>query len=120
MYKIIYTPKFEKDFEYYYKKKKYRHIADDIQDVIDDLEQGNLVGNEIEDIASKIPTTDKTFKVRVANSDTHVGKSNGYRLIYYAITNDDKIFLLTIYSKKDDNAIPSDNDIVQIIKEYCM
>lgn len=120
MYEIIYTPKFEKDFEFYYKKRKYKHIADDIKDIISNLEKGNLVGDELEDIASKIPSTNKTFKVRAANSDMKVGKSKGYRLIYYAISDDNQIYLLTIYAKKDNNNIASDNDIVQIIKEYCI
>ena len=65
-----------------------------------DLELGNLVGDDISDI--DIPTDDHTYKVRVANSNTKVGKSNGYRIIYYVIKDDKEIYLITIYYKKED------------------
>lgn len=81
-----------------------------------ELEQGNLIGDELQGIQAKTSTSNKSYKVRVANSDTKVGKSNGYRLIYYAITDDLEIYLLTIYYKKDDNDIPTENEIVGIIQ----
>ena len=31
----------------------------------------------------------KLIKVRIANTDTRMGKSNGYRMIYYAIKQDE-------------------------------
>jgi mRNA-degrading endonuclease RelE of RelBE toxin-antitoxin system len=36
-----------------------------------------------------------------------VGKSNGYRLIYYVVKDDREIYLLTIYYKKEDKLIPT-------------
>lgn len=56
-------------------------------------------------------------KARVKNSDTNVGKSNGYRLIYYVEELDKLIFLVTIYYKKEDNRIPSDGQIEEFIQE---
>jgi len=56
--------------------KKYRSIRNDIQPVIEQLEQGELPGDQIPDIGYAV------FKLRVRNSDTQKGKSGGYRLIY--------------------------------------
>ncbi len=58
-------------------------------------------------------------KVRIANSDTHSGKSNGYRLIYYAVKTDGTIYLLTIYYKKDKENI-SNKEIQELILKYCI
>lgn len=117
-YDIIQTKKFRDDLVYYIKKKKFKHIDDDIDSVIVNLEKGILVGKDIDDI--KISSGNHTYKVRVANSDTNVGKSNGYRLIYYVVMDDKEIYLLTIYYKKDDKNIPTKDEIASLIKEYCL
>lgn len=62
----------------------------------------------------------KVIKVRIANTDTRMGKSNGYRMIYYAIKEDMTVYLLSIYYKKDDKRVLSDNEIVDLVKEYCL
>lgn len=55
------------------------------------------------------------YKVRIANTSANVGKSNGFRLIYYVVI-DNKIYLVTIYSKKDDSRVPSDEQIELLIR----
>lgn len=80
--------------------------------------QGYLVGTEIPGL--KISDHGHIFKVRSINTDTHSGQSNGYRILYYAISEELKIYLLTIYSKKDDNNIPSDNEIISLVNTYCV
>lgn len=62
----------------------------------------------------------KIIKVRIANTDTRMGKSNGYRMIYYAIKEDMSIYLLSIYYKKDDKRVLSNQEIVDLVKEYCL
>jgi mRNA-degrading endonuclease RelE of RelBE toxin-antitoxin system len=74
--------------------KRYRQIQTDIQPIIDDLQAGNVVGDQI----SGIKTT--VFKVRAKNSDIPTGKSGGYRVIYQVISTDE-ILLLLIYAKSD-------------------
>ncbi|KPQ39267.1 MAG: Cytotoxic translational repressor of toxin-antitoxin stability system [Phormidium sp. OSCR] len=70
--------------------KRYRRIRLDVQPVIDQLEAGELPGNQI-------PGMDYTlFKVRVKNSDAQRGKRGGYRIIYYLKT-ETQILLVTIY-----------------------
>ena len=109
---VLWTEQFENDVDYYFRKKKYRQIFVDIERVTTELVKGNLVGDELEDIC----VDGRTFKVRVANSSAKVGKSNGFRLIYYVVQ-DNTAYLLTIYSKKDDVKIPTDSEIRNIIKK---
>ena len=94
-YEVISTPQFESDIEYYEKKRKFHHISDDVDSIVEEIEKGNLVGDPIPDI--KLPDGEDSYKVRAANSDTKSGKSNGYRIIYYAIKNDKEVYLLTVY-----------------------
>lgn len=68
----------------------------------------------------KIKSEEHTFKVRSANTDTNTGQSNGYRILYYAVKDDSKIYLLTIYYKKEDNRIPTDREIINLVETYCM
>lgn len=116
IYQIIVTDQFEKDVQYYKRKKKYTKIDDDIEEIAKQLEQGNFLGDPIAEL--KLPERHSVFKVRVINSSANVGKSNGFRLIYYVIKNDFEIYLLTIYSKKDQEDI-SDSEIRELITMYC-
>ncbi len=90
--------------------KKYRSIRNDIQPVIEQLERGELPGDQISGIGYEV------FKLRVQNSDVQKGKSGGYRLIYYIKTTTG-IILLTIYTKSEQADIAAD-DIRRIIAEY--
>lgn len=90
--------------------KKYRSIRNDIQPVIEQLEQGDLPGDQIPEIGYAV------FKLRIRNSDAQKGKSGGYRLIYYVKTAM-AIILLTIYTKSEQVDIAAD-DIRSIIAEY--
>jgi len=74
--------------------KRYRKIPADIQPIVDDLQSGKIVGDQI-------TGTDFTvFKVRAKNSDIPTGKSGGYRVIYQLIS-PECIYLLSIYAKSD-------------------
>ena len=56
------------------------------------------------------------FKVRVQNRDIRKGKQSGYRLIYYLATQE-KVILLTIYSKSDQGDISSKR-LREIVMEF--
>ena len=90
--------------------KKYRSIRNDLQPVIEQLEQGELPGDQISGVGYAV------FKLRVQNSDTQKGKSGGYRLIYYVKTAAG-IILLTIYTKSEQVDIATD-DLRSIITKY--
>ena len=110
---IIPTKKFNDDVEFYIRKKKFLKIRADIKTVTDELEKGNLVGDRLEGL--DLPENISVYKVRIANSSANVGKSHGFRLLYYmAIA--DEIYLVSIYSKKDDIRVPSDKQVEFLIR----
>ena len=110
---LIPTKRFKADTDFYIRKKKFLKIVTDIKTVTDELEKGNLVGDKLEGLSIREGTA--AYKVRVANSSTKSGKSNGFRIIYYVVI-DEKIYLLSIYSKKDNVRIPNDKQIELMIK----
>ena len=110
---IIWSSRFESDVRYYFKKKKYTKILDDIDKVVSELKAGNFIGDRLENV--NISDNLAVYKVRIANTSVNLGKSNGFRMIYY-LKFGEKIYLVTIYSKKDDNRIPTDAQIVELIK----
>jgi mRNA-degrading endonuclease RelE of RelBE toxin-antitoxin system len=103
---IRYTSEFKRNLRVL--SKKYRHIRQDIQSVIDDLQQSKIIGDQVPGVGYTI------YKVRVRNTDARKGKRGGYRVIYYLQTKTD-IILITIYSKTEQSDI-SDTRIQQIIK----
>lgn len=74
--------------------KRYRRIRSDVEPLIEQLQAGELPGDQITGIEYTL------FKVRLKNSDIQKGKSGGYRVIYYLKTQA-RIILVTIYSKSD-------------------
>ncbi len=96
---VFATAKFQRDLRVL--AKKYRNVRSDIQPIIQQLLSGELPGDQISGVGYTI------YKVRVQNSDIQKGKSGGYRLIYYVktITN---IFLVTIYSKSQQEDIAAE------------
>lgn len=107
MKEIKFTEPFKRRFKKL--KKRYRQIKQDIQPLINELEQGNLIGNQITGVSQII------YKARAKNSDIPTGKSGGYRLIYQVVSGE-IILLLIIYAKSDQTNI-SASEIEEIIKE---
>ena len=105
---IALTPRFKKDLREL--AKRYRSIRADLQGLIDQLQAGEVPGDRVAGIQHKI------FKVRLKNSNIQKGKSGGYRVIYYLIT-DTKIILITIYSKSDFSDV-SNETIEAAIAQY--
>lgn len=110
---IIPTKYFKDDIKFYIRKKKFLKINDDVKTVTIELEKDNLVGDRLEGL--DVPENISVYKVRIANSSANVGKSHGFRLIYYVVI-EGKIYLVSIYSKKDDSRVPSDKQIELLIK----
>ncbi|ABW29749.1 type II toxin-antitoxin system RelE family toxin [Acaryochloris marina] len=92
MISVRFTPRFKRRLKSL--KKRYRQIQSDLQPVIQQLEQGNFIGDQIPG------TTATVFKVRAKNSDIPTGKSGGYRIIYQVISPED-VLLLLVYAKSD-------------------
>ena len=106
---IIPTKYFNNDVKFYVRKKKFLKIADDVKTVTDELEQGNFVGVKLEGL--DLPKNTAAYKVRLAN----VGKSHGFRLIYYVVI-EEKVYLVSIYSKKDDIRVVSEKQIEWLVE----
>lgn len=103
---IIPTPRFVKDIKRL--AKKFRNINDDLDEILSQLEKGELLG----DLIKTISADEQIYKCRVPNTSDKKGKSGGFRVIYYAVTIDNEIYLLTLYSKTETETI----DISTLIK----
>ena len=92
MVEVRFTPPFKRRLKALY--KRYRQIQQDIQPIIEQLQNGEFLGD-------RIAGTDFTvFKVRAKNSNIPTGKSGGYRLIYQLVS-PECVLLLLIYAKSD-------------------
>jgi mRNA-degrading endonuclease RelE of RelBE toxin-antitoxin system len=107
---IRFADEFEK--ELYRLSKKYRNIQQDVEPIIQQLEQGIILGDRLAGFGSEI----YVYKLRVKNSNIQKGKSAGYRLIYL-LESATSILLLTIYSKAEKEDITV-GDINSILGEY--
>jgi mRNA-degrading endonuclease RelE of RelBE toxin-antitoxin system len=103
---IEFTLEFKRNIKFLI--KKYRSIKSDIQPIIEELQNGNIIGDQVKGLKAPI------YKIRVKNSDINKGKSAGYRILYYLKKND-LIILLTIFSKSDQGDIKNE-EIQKIIK----
>lgn len=106
--RVEYTPEFKRNLRAL--AKKYRHIRSDIQPLIDRLQAGEVLGDQVP------RTRYAVFKMRVQNSDIQKGKSSGYRLIYHLKTVLN-VVLITIYSKLEQGDISTEH-IRSIVKEF--
>jgi mRNA-degrading endonuclease RelE of RelBE toxin-antitoxin system len=82
--------------------KRYRNIRSDTQDIFEQIQAGNFVGDRIAGLGENYVV----IKVRVKNSNIQKGKSAGYRLVYQ-VESPTNVLLLTIYSKSDRDDIIS-------------
>ncbi|HYX16091.1 MAG TPA: hypothetical protein VE944_17325 [Nostoc sp.] len=69
MAEVRFTPPFKRRLKTL--TKRYRQIQIDIQPIIDQLQAGNFIGDQISGIDLTV------FKVRAKNSDIPTGKSGG-------------------------------------------
>lgn len=66
---VEYTPEFKRNLRAL--AKKYRHVRSDVQPVVEQLQAGETIGNQV-------PRTGYTiFNVRVQNRDIQKGKRSG-------------------------------------------
>ena len=101
---ITFTPEFKRE----YKKlaKKYASLDEDMKEFIEELEENPMLGTSLGNNA---------FKIRLAISSKNKGKSGGARIITYFVTEENEIFLLSIYDKSEQDNV-SDKAIKSLIK----
>ncbi len=93
---VKYHPLFGKQLERL--ERKYRRTADEVDSLLVQLERGERPGQRIPRVGYAV------YKVRLPNRAARRGKSGGFRVIYY-VQFSDRVTLLTIYSKSDENDI---------------
>lgn len=95
--------------EYKQLRKKYPRLQETLQHFVSQLEAGEKLGERLQEMDDA-----HVYKVRLANKDANKGKSGGFRVIYYVWT-EEGIFLLSIYSKNEQENISTD-DIRRMIQ----
>jgi len=103
-YNIHTIPQFEKDVKRL--KKKFPKIKNDLTNLLKQLSKNPKLGTNL---------GENIFKIRIPNSSIPTGKSGGFRVITYYKT-DDTLYLITIYSKTEQDTILTEK-LKQIIKE---
>jgi len=103
-FKIKPVDGFKRDFKKL--AKKYKYIDEDIRKVVLELKEYPKSG---------IPLKHNCYKIRVANSSTPIGKSGGFRVIYYFIDERNNLYLMNIYSKTQKENI-SENELLKLLK----
>jgi len=106
---VEFTPEFKRNLRVL--AKKYRNVRADIQPVIERIQQGDWIGDQVPETGDY-----RVYKARVGSRDTRKGKSAGYRLLYYVETGG-RVVLITIYSKVEQSDITHDR-IRQIVKNH--
>jgi mRNA-degrading endonuclease RelE of RelBE toxin-antitoxin system len=104
-YRVITTPRFKRQAKKLL--KKYNSLTAELQtfeqSLINDPVQGQSIGQN-------------AYKVRVAVKSKGKGKSGGLRVITYLITDEEEIYLLTIYDKSEMESVDN-KTLKEIIKE---
>ncbi|MCV6608476.1 MAG: type II toxin-antitoxin system RelE/ParE family toxin [Campylobacterales bacterium] len=105
MLRIVTTETFDKNVLKIFKKDKF--LYKDLQELSAILKENPKSGT---------PLGNNTYKVRLKNSSSKKGKSGGYRVITYVLTENNLLGLLTIYSKTNQENI-FQKEIDDLIKE---
>ncbi len=103
-YSLIPSDEFKKNIKSL--NKKYKNIKSDIESLAIELIKNPYIGTEL---------GNNTYKIRIKNTDNNKGKSAGYRIITYIVDEDNKIFLVSIYSKSEQDNI-LDIELQELIK----
>ncbi|MBE2269875.1 MAG: type II toxin-antitoxin system RelE/ParE family toxin [Anaerolinea sp.] len=96
--RVVATPHFARTFKRL--RKKYRHIETDLKPLVEQLQQGETPGDQIQGTGYTV------YKERLPSTDAQRGKSGGYRVIYYMKTQN-FIYLIEIYPKSEREDISS-------------
>ncbi len=98
-------PHFDKEVKKLF--KKYKQLPTDLKVLKTEL---------LENPKSGIELGHGCYKIRLANSSIPMGKSGGFRIIYYYIDTKNNLYLMSIYSKSELENI-DDKIILNILRE---
>lgn len=103
-FEIVFTDNFLREIKKM--SKKYKSIKSDFESFLDNLENNLDQG---------VPLGQDCYKVRMAITSKNKGKSGGARIITCVKITKEKVILLSIYDKKEQDSI-SDNEIDKLLK----
>lgn len=86
-------------------QKKYKNLSDDLKALKTVLSANPKAGVEL---------SRHCYKMRLANSSIPTGKSGGFRIIYYYLDPEENLYLMSIYSKTELEAI-SEERLIEIL-----
>ena len=89
---VIALPEFEKEARRL--KRRFPRVSDQVRILASLLSNWEMPGDRVPDTSNRI------YKARLPNPSARRGKRGGFR-VYYAVSQSDMIYLVTIYSKTD-------------------
>lgn len=78
------------------------------------IEDLDLAGNHLQRYKLK---GNRVYKTRIENPDANKGVRGGFRIIWFLVAENKEIYPLTIYSKSDQEDIPS-KEVLRLIRRY--
>ena len=102
-FEVYYHPQFKKELKQL--STKHHSIKLDVAQLIDNLEAYPKSGVEI---------APDVYKIRLAITSKGRGKSGGGRVVTYVVTEDQEVWLLSIYDKADRENI-RDKDVASLV-----
>jgi len=117
VFEVVQTDDFKAEIKRFVKKKKFINLPNQIKELVGNLKAGDFPGVVIRRVDS--PVKHQIYKLRLPNKDTHDGKSNGYRIYYSVMLDDELVLLVTIYYKKETESV-SENFIDGLIEGYLL
>jgi len=115
VFEVEQTDDFKADIRRFIKKKRFVNLPAQIQELVCGLKKGDFPG--VVTKRADFPIKHEIYKLRLPNKDTNEGKSNGYRVYYSVMLDDELVLLVTIYYKKEIGSI-SENFIDGLINGY--
>jgi len=103
-FEIIPTPFFAKELKAL--AKKYKSIGADVRNLISELEENPKLGTHL---------GKDCYKIRMAITAKGKGKSGGARVITHIKVINEKIYLLDIYDKSEEDSI-SEKELILLIR----
>lgn len=103
LYEVVVDEKARNDINHYLRKKHFRSLPAQVQEVVLRFQNGDFEGDNI--LTFEEPTRIEVYKMRLPNPDVNVGKSNGYRVIYAIAVEHKLVVILTVYYKKEQETI---------------
>jgi len=117
IFEVEQTDDFNAKVKRFVKKKKFVNLPSQIRDLVSDLRKGDFPGVVIRRM--DFPVKYDIYKLRLPNKDTNEGKSNGYRIYYSVMLEDELALLVTIYYKKETESL-AEHFIDGLIEGYLL